>query len=501
MPSNYNFSPSFNETDNYTFYPNFEEYVTLYRGVIRIWIGDGETTGDPGFLYAEYVDGLVQRLGYVSDYAEAKSILEDQGIDLSYSDWVTMLLQVPTNATQASAAAAAASVSEKNAEKWATGNTGGTATSTNNAKYYSQQASSSASSASSSASSALGYKNAAEIANSSAQTAKTNSESANTAAQTAKTSAEAAEAGAITAKEASEAAQASAEAANTSAITAKNEAIAAKTNSETARDAAVIARQNSESFSLDSEAWAKGTRNGSAVSSTDPAYQNNAKYYAESSINNASSAAASASNAATSEANSLLYKNSAEQAKTDAQAAATSAEQKSAACQIYANRAVESADTAETYAVTAETYADEAHGWAIGNSSGSYSDTNNAKYYSEQAEAAANSIKQAKTETTYKNGNNGTRPPGGPWSASPNPVKGQYVWTKTDITWSDNSISTIYNVSYVGVDGTGSVNSVNTKVGDVVLYANDLTLNSSTSETIEDRLEIASIAEIDALFA
>lgn len=488
--------------DNYTFYPKFEEYVTLYRGVIRIWIGDGETTGDPGFLYAEYVDGLVQRLGYVSDYAEAKSILEDQGIDLSYSDWVTMLLQVPTNATQASAAAAAASVSEKNAEKWATGNTGGTATSTNNAKYYSQQASSSASSASSSASSALGYKNAAEIANSSAQTAKTNSESANTAAQTAKTSAEAAEAGAITAKEASEAAQASAEAANTSAITAKNEAIAAKTNSETARDAAVIARQNSESSSLDSEAWAKGTRNGSTVSSTDPAYQNNAKYYAELSSNNASSAVASASNAATSEANALSYKNSAKQSKTDAQTAAISAAQDSSAANTYANRASSAKDDAEVAKNNAEAYANEAHGWAIGNSSGSYSDTNNAKYYADQATVAANSIKSAETETTYQNSGNGSTPPsGGTWSASPNPINGQYIWAKTVITWNDDDTSTVYNVSYVGANGTGSVHSVNTKSGDVVLYANDLTLNSSTSETIEDRLEIASIAEIDALFA
>lgn len=36
-----------------------------------------------------------------------------------------------------------------------------------------------------------------------------------------------------------------------------------------------------EGFSEDAEAWANGTRNGTPVTSDDPAYQNNAKYYAE----------------------------------------------------------------------------------------------------------------------------------------------------------------------------------------------------------------------------
>lgn len=36
-----------------------------------------------------------------------------------------------------------------------------------------------------------------------------------------------------------------------------------------------------QDYSYDSEAWAKGTRGGVAVPSTDPTYHNNAKYYAE----------------------------------------------------------------------------------------------------------------------------------------------------------------------------------------------------------------------------
>ena len=36
-----------------------------------------------------------------------------------------------------------------------------------------------------------------------------------------------------------------------------------------------------ESLTFDAEAYAKGTRNGVAVGVSDPAYQNNAKYYSE----------------------------------------------------------------------------------------------------------------------------------------------------------------------------------------------------------------------------
>lgn len=40
----------------------------------------------------------------------------------------------------------------------------------------------------------------------------------------------------------------------------------------------------------DSEAWAKGTRGGTPVSSSDPAYHNNSKYYAESAATDATNA-------------------------------------------------------------------------------------------------------------------------------------------------------------------------------------------------------------------
>ena len=47
------------------------------------------------------------------------------------------------------------------------------------------------------------------------------------------------------------------------------------------KNSAVSAKTAAEGFMEDAEAWARGTRDGTDVPDTDPAYQNNAKYYAE----------------------------------------------------------------------------------------------------------------------------------------------------------------------------------------------------------------------------
>lgn len=60
----------------------------------------------------------------------------------------------------------------------------------------------------------------------------------------------------------------------TDANTAKSDAQTARTDAQTARD-------NAQTYSRDSEAWANGTRNGSAIPSTDVAYEKNSKYWAE----------------------------------------------------------------------------------------------------------------------------------------------------------------------------------------------------------------------------
>ncbi len=59
-------------------------------------------------------------------------------------------------------------------------------------------------------------------------------------------------------------------------------------------------------YTYDSEAWAIGTRNGTAVKSSDETYKNNSKYYAEQAKSYASSAAASATGAAGSAADAAI---------------------------------------------------------------------------------------------------------------------------------------------------------------------------------------------------
>ena len=105
------------------------------------------------------------------------------------------------------------------------------------AQQAAQTATEKANAAATSAQNAASSETSANNANAAAQTAKTNAESAKTAAENAKTSA-----------------QSSASSAETSA-------------------------QNAAQDAEDAEAWAVGQRNGADVPSTDPAYQNNAKYY------------------------------------------------------------------------------------------------------------------------------------------------------------------------------------------------------------------------------
>ena len=58
-----------------------------------------------------------------------------------------------------------------------------------------------------------------------------------------------------------------------------------------------------QGYIQDAEAWAKGTKNGTAVENTDPTYHNNSKYYSEQASDSATNAGTSATNAGTSETN------------------------------------------------------------------------------------------------------------------------------------------------------------------------------------------------------
>ena len=62
---------------------------------------------------------------------------------------------------------------------------------------------------------------------------------------------------------------------------------------------------------------------------------------------------------------------------------------------------------------------------------------------------------------TYQVGTSGTTAPSGPWlQAVPTVPQGQFLWTKTDVTFNTGDTITWYSVSRMGIDGTGAVSTV-----------------------------------------
>ena len=65
----------------------------------------------------------------------------------------------------------------------------------------------------------------------------------------------------------------------------------------------------------------------------------------------------------------------------------------------------------------------------------------------------------ASSEVKYQAGANGSAIPTGTWHDTPaaaGAVQGQYLWTRTVLTFTDNTAQTAYSVAYLGLDGTGS---------------------------------------------
>ena len=63
------------------------------------------------------------------------------------------------------------------------------------------------------------------------------------------------------------------------------------------------------------------------------------------------------------------------------------------------------------------------------------------------------------TVITYANSTSGTTAPSTGWTSSvPTLVKGQYLWTKTVWTYTDNSSKTGYSVTYISKDGVNGTN-------------------------------------------
>lgn len=161
---------------------------------------------------------------------------------------------------------------------------------------------------------------------------------------------------------------------------------------------AVEAAEAAESSALDAEAWAVGERDGEPVTDQDETYQNNAKYYALSSIaaKKAAEAAASAAvESARSAADSATdASGSAESASGSATASAGSATQAAGS----ATAAASSASAASTSAGAAAQSATESAGYATASENSAGVSAGAAEAAGQSATAAAGS---ASTAATY----------------------------------------------------------------------------------------------------
>lgn len=166
------------------------------------------------------------------------------------------------------------------------------------------------------------------------------------------------------------------------------------------------------------ESWATGTKGGVPVTSGDETYQNNSKYYAENAksiveeavsdaeekakaqadiaTTKATEASASASNAKTSETNAKASENNAKASETNANASAENAKTSETNASTYASNAETSASNASTSETNASTYAKKAK-----------VSENNARIYDSQtytfANKASSSATNAKTYETNAN--------------------------------------------------------------------------------------------------
>lgn len=84
-----------------------------------------------------------------------------------------------------------------------------------------------------------------------------------------------------------------------------------------------------------------------------------------------------------------------------------------------------------------------------------------------------NGIGIKSTTITYQAGTSGTTAPTGTWSSTvPSVPQGQYLWSKTVITYTDNTTSTTYSVAYIPKNGqngaTGGTGATGTGVESIV---------------------------------
>lgn len=106
------------------------------------------------------------------------------------------------------------------------------------------------------------------------------------------------------------------------------------------------------------------------------------------------------------------------------------------------------------------------------------------------------------TTVEYMVSDSGTIVPSGSWSTTiPTVPQGKYLWTRVATTFNTGSPAVSYSVTRMGIDGTGSVRSVNDKSpdesGNVSLSAEDIPTSSgrSVQNALDDKQETLTAGE------
>lgn len=101
------------------------------------------------------------------------------------------------------------------------------------------------------------------------------------------------------------------------------------------------------------------------------------------------------------------------------------------------------------------------------------------KKFSFAVAKAGTSVTISSKSVTYQVGTSGTTAPTGTWSESiPSAGTGQYLWTKTTVTYSNGTKTEVYGVSYQGTNGTNGKNGTS-----VTITSKSVTYQVSSSGT------------------
>lgn len=94
------------------------------------------------------------------------------------------------------------------------------------------------------------------------------------------------------------------------------------------------------------------------------------------------------------------------------------------------------------------------------------------------------SVTISSTSVTYQASSSGTTAPTGAWQSSvPSVSNGQFLWTKTVVTYSDGKSTTSYSVAYKGTNGTNGKNGADA-IAMTITSSNGMIFKNNSGSTV-----------------